>query len=64
MSQKPENPEVIIGGDEPRRDDGAKARLATHVSEDRRAKIDAAAQDFMNRNTKLLEKLASINDQN
>lgn len=60
MSQKPKNAKVVIAGEEPRGgvDGFAQARPATEASEDRRAKIDAVARDFMSKNAKLLKKLA------
>lgn len=58
MSQKTENTKVVIGGDDLKRVGVALAKPAFKASTDRRAKIDAAAQDFMSNNATLLKKLA------
>lgn len=60
MPQRPKNVKVVIEGDEPRGavDAFAQARSVAEDAEARRAMIDAAAQDFMSKNAKLLKKLA------
>lgn len=60
MSQEPKNVKVVIDGDEPKgtADGFAQVRPAAEANEDRRAMIDAAVNDIMSKNAKLLRKLA------